>query len=308
MNRTILVAFATIIVPFTLSSSEPSAFGAGNLNNPKPYGLTSSEEVILENKKNLQNVVVKSNNQANKVDSIRDRIDGLQDVIEGLVIKSQENKINLQKLSQKNSEALDSSNEYEKRLSEISEKNSKSLEDMKLVVTELSSLVHAFNTTYVTKQEFNTMVESVNKFKDLVAKELKSTSTPTKSKSTLSSMNNAEIYDKAKALYDKKHYTDSIEYYSYLIEQNYKPATAHYMIGEMNYYRKSYDQAIAYFKKSATLHADASYMPTLMLHTAVSMEQTGDKANAQSFYKAIIAKYPDSNYAVNAKKYLNLMN
>ena len=306
MNRTLLVAFATIIVPFTLFSAEPSAFGAGNLNNPKPYGLTSSEEVILENKKNLRNVVVKSNNQANKVDSIRDRIDGLQDIIEGLAIKSQENKINLQKLSQKNSEELDSSNEYEKRLSEISQKNSQSIDEVKSVMAELSSLVNSINSTYVTKQEFNAMVDDVNKFKDLVAKELKSTATPVKSK--FSGMENAEIYNKAKAFYDKKYYTDAIEHYSYLIDHNYKPATAHYMIGEMKYYRKNYSEAIAYFKKSASLYSDASYMPTLMLHTAVSMENTGDKQNAKSFYNAIIAKYPDTKYAKNAKKYLSSMN
>lgn len=306
MNRTLLVVIATIIVPFTLFSAEPSAFGAGNLNNPKPYGLTSSEEVILENKKNLHNVVVNSNNQANKVDSIRDRIDGLQDIIEGLAIKSQENKIYLQKLSQKNSEVLDSSNEYGRRLSEISQKNSHSIEEVKSVMAELSSLVNSINSTYVTKQEFNEMVNDVNNFKDLVAKELKSSPTPVKSK--FSGMQNVQIYKKAKAFYDKKYYTDAIEHYTYLIDQNYKPATSHYMIGEMKYYRKNYSEAIAYFKKSASLYSKASYMPTLMLHTAVSMEKTGDKKNAKSFYNAVIAKYPDTKYEKNAKKYLSSMN
>ncbi len=306
MNRTILVVFAAIIVPFTLFSTEPSAFGAGNLNNPKPYGLTSTEEVILENKKNLQNVVVKSNNQANKVDSIRDRIDGLQEVIEGLVVKSHENKINIQKLSQKSNQELESSNEYEKRLSEVSEKNTKTVEELKLAVAEMSSILNTIKTSYVTKQEFNAMVEDVNRFKSLVAKELKNPSKETKS--TFSGMNNAEIYNKAKTLYDNKQYTNAIEYYSYLIDQNYKSATSHYMIGEMNYYRKNYAQAVAYFKKSATLHSEASYMPTLMLHAAVSMEKTGDKLNAQSFYNAIISKYPNSEYAQSAKKNLSSMN
>ncbi|OIP56724.1 MAG: hypothetical protein AUK54_01650 [Helicobacteraceae bacterium CG2_30_36_10] len=306
MNRTLLVVLTAIIVPFTLSSGEPSAFGAGNLNNPKPYGLTSSEEVILENKQNLHNVVVKSNNQENKVDSIRDRIDGLQNIIEGLAIKSQENKINFQKLSQKNSEEFDRTNEYVKRLTEISQKNSQSIEEVKSLVAELSLQVDSINTTYVTKKEFNTIVEDVNKFKDLVAKELKSTPTPAESK--FNGMDNPDIYNKAKFYYDKKYYTDAIEHYSYLIDQNYKPATAHYMIGEMKYYRKNYSDAIAYFKKSASLYSDASYMPTLMLHTAVSMENTGDKNNAKTFYNAIVAKYPNTKYAISAKKYLSSMN
>lgn len=147
MMRIILVAIIATIIPLTLSGSEPSAFGAGNLNNPKPYGLTSTEEVILENKQNLRKVVVDTNNQANKVDSIRDRIDGLQGVIEGLAKKSQENKIALQLLSEKNLEALKSSDEYEKRLSEMSQNNSKSIEEIKILISELSSLLETINKT-----------------------------------------------------------------------------------------------------------------------------------------------------------------
>jgi TolA-binding protein len=45
-----------------------------------------------------------------------------------------------------------------------------------------------------------------------------------------------------------------------------------------------------------------------MLHTAISMEKTGDVKNAKSFYDAIIAKYPNTKYADNAKKNLTSMN
>jgi len=76
------------------------------------------------------------------------------------------------------------------------------------------------------------------------------------------------------------------------------------MIGEMKYRRKNYSEAIAYFKKSASLYAQASYMPTLMLHTAISMDKTGDKKNAKAFFKGLIVKYPSSSEAVEAKKYL----
>jgi hypothetical protein len=47
MNRIYLVALFAAIVPFNLISAEPSAFGAGNLETSQPYGLTSSEKVIL---------------------------------------------------------------------------------------------------------------------------------------------------------------------------------------------------------------------------------------------------------------------
>jgi TolA-binding protein len=48
----------------------------------------------------------------------------------------------------------------------------------------------------------------------------------------------------------------------------------------------------------------ASYMPTLMLHTAVAMKKTGDTKNANMFFNALIQKYPNSKEAKSAKKYL----
>lgn len=300
MKSIYLVVILAAIVPFNLIGAEPSAFGAGNLETSQPYGLTPSEKVILQNKNKLNKVVVNSNNQANKVDSLRERIDGLQTIIEGLSRKSQENRLNLKELEKKNTEELISTNEYEKRLSEISQANSLEIKDIKLTLSELSALLNTINTKYVSKDEFNTLVNDFNVFKELVAKELKRGAAPAKSK-----MSNAEMAKLAKQNYDKKYYTKSIEYYTKLIENKYKPAYAHYMIGEMNYKRKNYSDAIAYFKKSATLYSKASYMPSLMLHTAISMEETGDIKNAETFYKGIISKYPNSEHAKTAKNKLS---
>ncbi len=312
MNYIFLVALFATIVPFSLIGAEPSAFGAGNLDSSQPYGLTSSEKVILQNKKNLKKVVVKSNNQANEVDSLRERIDGLQTIIEGLSRKAQDNRVNLKNLDEKNSQELLSANEYEKRLSEAAELNSevaqnnlKNIEQINLTVSELSTLLNKINSEYITKDDFNALVNDFNRFKELVSKELKKASTPKKSK--LDKRSSAEIAKLAKQNYDKQYYTKSIEQYTHLIQKQYKPARAHYMIGEMKYYRKNYSDAIAYFKKSASLYSKASYMPTLMLHTAISMQNTGDKKNAKSFYNGIIAKYPDSEQAKTAKNKLSEM-
>ena len=306
MNKLTLAATFAVIVPIFLQSAEPSAFGAGNLNNPEPYGLTTSEKVILENKKNLRKVQVKSNNQANEVDSLRERLDGLQSIIESLSRKSHNNKINLQKLSEKNNQELETSDEYEKRLSEVSQVNSENIVKINRVITELSTLVDTINAQYITKDEFNALVKDVNKFKSLMAKELKGGSKKATS-SKFKSMSKSDIAVEAKKFYKKKYYTKSIEYYNYLIESNYKPAYAHYMIGEMNYRRKNYSNAISYFKKSVSLYAKAKYMPQLMLHTAISMDKTGDKKNAKAFYKGIISKYPESKESNEARKYLDLI-
>jgi len=295
MNKIILATSFVAITSLNLVAAEPSAFGAGNLDNPSPYGLTSSEKTVLKNKISLKKVVVKSNNQANKVESLRERIDGLQSIVESLSRKSQKNKTALTNLKSKNIEELKSSDEYEKRLGEVTQQNS-------LVIKELSKLIDSINSNYVTKDEFNKLVNSVNQFKDLVAKELKGSS---KSKKTnLNSMENADIAKKAKAFYNKKYYTKGIEYYSHLINKNYRPATAHFMIGQMKFKRKNYADAISYYKKSAALYSKASYMPELMLNTAISMNKTGDKKNAKAFFSGIISKYPKSAQAKSAKKYL----
>ena len=307
MNKLTLTAYIAVIVPIFLSAAEPSAFGAGNLNNPEPYGLTSNEKVILQNKKNLRKVEVKSNNQANEVDSLRERLDGLQSIIESLSRKSHNNKINLQKLNDKNTQELESSDEYEKRLSDVSQVNSENILKTNAVITELSTLVDTINANHVTKDEFNALVNDVNKFKSLMAKELKGTKSKSATSSKLESMSKADIATAAQKFFNKRYYTDAIKHYNYLIEKNYKPAYAHYMIGEMNYRRKNYSDAISYFKKSVSLYSKAKYMPELMLHTAISMDKTGDKKNAKAFYKGIISKYPESKESNEARKYLNLI-
>jgi len=285
-------------------SAEPSAFGAGDLNSPNPYGLTSNEKVILETKKTLNQVSVKSNNQANELDSLRERIDGLQSIIESLSRKAHNNKINLQKLHEENTLSNETSNEYDKRLSEIVQANTQNVDNMKSTMKEISLVVDRINTQYVSKKEFNSLVNDVNKFKSLIAKELKG-KTSSSATSHSSKISSADIYKRAKENFDKKYYTKAIEDYEYLIKQNYKPAYSHYMIGKMNYKRKNYSEAISYFKKSSSLYSKASYMPTLMLYTAISMDKTGDSSHAKAFYKGIISKYPNSNQAKEAKKYLH---
>ena len=304
MKHSKKVFLLSCALPTLLLSAEPSAFGAGDLNSPTPYGLTSNEKVILDTKKKLNKVAVKSNNQANELDSLRERIDGLQSVIESLSRKAHNNKITLKREKEENLLKSQSSSQYEQRLSESIEENSKNIVQLKVVINEISLLIDSINAKYVSKQEFNTLVDDVNSFKALVAKEFKSNTSSTGSTSKLDKMSSSDVYKKANAFYKKKYYTDAIKYFEHLIKKSYKPAYAHYMIGEMNYKRKNYSNAISYFKKSSSLYSKASYMPNLMLHTAVSMHKSGDKTHAKAFFEAIVAKYPNSAEAKDAKIFL----
>ena len=83
--------------------------------------------------------------------------------------------------------------------------------------------------------------------------------------------------------------------------KSYKPAASNYYLGEIAYYTKKYEDAIFYFKKSAGIYDKASYIDTLLLHTAVSLEKNGDKAQAKVFYENIIENYAEKKSAKIAK-------
>ena len=284
------------------SAAEPSAFGAGDLTAEQPYGLTKNEKVILQTKDTLKKVAISTKSQANELDSLRERIDGIQSIVENLSINSHNSKISLQKFKEENKVNIDNIHEFQIGLNAQIQQNTQAIEKLKAMLFELSNVVDGINKQYVSKNEFNNLVNDVNNFKALITKEMKSK----KNHKKLIKITSAKLYNQAKVNFDKKYYTKAIQNYKELIKRKYKPAYAHYMIGEMNFKRKNYAEAISYFKKSASLYDKASYMPMLMLHTAISMDKTDDKEHARAFYKAVISKYPNSKEAKEAKKYLEL--
>ncbi len=287
------------LLPSILPADEPSAYGAGNLDSPNPYGLTPEEKALLETKKKLKHVEIKTKTQDNKVNSLRERIDGLQTVIEGLAQKNHQLQLQLQELSAKLQNDETNVDEYEKRIEALVTQNSTDLSKLK---ESLSDLNTTLSQRYVSKEELAKVVKDFNAFKKLVAKELKNLSKG--SSDSLSKLSKAEILKRAERAYSKKQYTKAIEYYKYLLSHNYKPARSSFKLGEIYYYKRDYATALAYYKESAKRYSKAKWMPTLMLHTALSMKYTGDKKNAKLFFKALIKKYPSSKEAKIAKKYI----
>ncbi len=292
-------ALAALFISASLYASEPSAYGAGRLDSPNPYGLTPEEKALLETKKHLQKVEVKTNTQENKVNSLRERIDGLQTIVEGLARKGHENRLKIQELANQLKQDEINVDEFEKRVEELITDNTKKLSALRSDLQELNATIAQ---NYVSKKELQKVVDELNVFKKLVASELKRLASS--SSSSLDKMSKAEILKRAYRYYKKKNYDKAIEYYKYLLAHNYKPARSSYMLGEIYYYKRDYANAIAYFKESAKRYSKAKWMPTLMLHTAVAMQKTGDTKNANLFLKALIKKYPSSKEAKTAKKYL----
>lgn len=298
MNCSIRLILIAAFLPISLLSSEPSAFGAGDLDSASPYGLTTSEKAIFNNKQKLESLNKKTSSVDTKVDSLRERIDGFQTVIESIAAKSHQNSSDLNMLK----DFSVSQKERNNKIDALMQANAENIDKLKLLITEMSTLVDTINKNYVSKDEFNDLVKDINEFKKLVGSQIKSSKS---SSTSLDSISLSTVYNKAESYYKSKNYAKAIEYFSYLVAKKYKPAYSNYMIGESHYKTQHYGEAIAYFKESATLYSKASYMPNLMLHTAVSMQKTNDISNAKKFFSALIASYPKTAEAKDAKKILS---
>jgi len=283
-----LVLFSLLIT--SLFASEPSAFGAGNLDSPNPYGLTHEEKLILESNKKIETIAHKNSLQTAKVESVTERLDGIQAIVEGLSQGYNEQKIALAKLSDASQEGNKTKSIEE--LLALNKTNGDNILQLKIVVEELSKVVDGINSTYVTKEEFAALV-----------KQLKVTM-PAGTSNVPKKMDNASIEKEAKKLFDNQKYLEAQSYYEMMIQKKYKQAEATFWIGECYFEQNNYKEAVGYYKQSASLNEKSSVMPTLLLHTGISMEKTGDKEKAKSFYNATISRYGATGSAVVAKEKL----
>jgi len=301
MRRVLLLGSLSLLLPLSLCA-EKSAFGAGDLNSPSPYGLTKAEKHILNNKETLEDIDGTVRKNRTRISTLEESLSGMKSIVEGLNETGRDGKLSLQSLQTELNGMKDSSIGMNQKIDEIILNHDQNIKQLKLVMSELSTLIDTINSTYVTKEEYNALATEINSFKRDVSKQLKKISTG--GSNPLDNKSNAQVAKDAAVLFKKKKYADAIDAYEHLIKKKYKPAAAHYYIGESYFQLNEYKNAIAYFKKSAELYKKASYMPNLMLHTGVSLQKTNDPNGADQFFQALIAKYPGSSEAKKAEKFL----
>jgi TolA-binding protein len=268
-----------ISIVFTLSYAEKSSFGAGSLDSDNPYGLSESEKIIFENKKQLRY-------QKREISALKEQIDGMRSVVESMSMKLGQtgeriNELNSQKDEQNESELSLLKSEIED-LKRIQKDNYESINS---VLKKLGLMIDKIDSSYVSKDD---MKNQVVKKKSKQNKKLTS----------------SDKLNKAINLYRKKYYTKSFPLFEELANKSYKPAKSNYYLGEISYYKKHYSDAIVYFKKSAGYYDKASYMPVLFLHTGISFEKLNDIENKQRFLEALLSSYPNSPEAKIARKHL----
>lgn len=306
-----IIPLLFVITSLTVAE-EVSVYGASNQDSS--YGLSASEKHILKNQSNISNLSSKLEEINSLVKSINGRLEGLESTYEGDSKK-------LNDLSLKLNQSSDlASNE------QASNVNQSDLNSLKAALTKLTTIVNKINAEYVSSTELEkNMQQFVTREEFEAVKKAMGIKTPQGSSKTTveakekivdttSAVSSVELKtadDKIKFMadakkdYDAKVYNSAIPKFEKLIEVNYKPAENNYYLGDMLFKRKKYDQAIVHFKKSAMLNDKASYMPTLLLNSAISFENTKDKDNAKNFYSTLIELYPNSQEAKTAKTNLN---
>ena len=307
-----IIPLLFVITSLTVAE-EVSVYGASNQDSS--YGLSATEKHILKNQSNISNLSSKLEEINSLVKSINGRLEGLESTYEGDSKK-------LNDLSLKLNQSSDlASNE------QASNVNQSDLNSLKAALTKLTTMVNKINAEYVSSTELEkNMQQFITREEFEAVKKAMGIKTPqgsakttveSKEKlvdATTSNISSVELKtadDKIKFMadakkdYDAKVYNSAIPKFEKLIEVNYKPSENNYYLGDMLFKRKKYDQAIVHFKKSAMLNDKASYMPTLLLNSAISFENTKDKENAKNFYSTLIELYPNSQEAKTAKTNLN---
>lgn len=259
--------FLILILSSILLHAEPSVYGFGTDETVKPKASSASKRSISY----LQQKIAQQD----------ERIDGLTTVIEGL-------SASLNALQMKDNQSS-------------SQQNNTSNDAL---LKNLAAMIDEINSNYVSKEE---LYEALGEKRSSTTQSNSKKSTPIanqKGKDSIEGKSNATLYSEGVRYFVKKRYSDAQKRFMVTDTNRYKPAASNYYLGEIAYYSKKYEDAIFYFKKSAGLYDKASYIDTLLLHTAVSLEKSGEKHQAKAFYENIIANYKGKKSAKIAKERL----
>jgi TolA-binding protein len=280
-----------LIVATTFLNAEPSAFGAGDINSDNPYGLTQNEKQLLEVKRKVDNVDIQTKTINNQISIINDNVDGMRSIFDGLNLKIQSLEQSIKHLNENGNETINNIVAEIQELKNFVEKSREietaNNENIKKTLNELTTNI---DKNYVVKTSFNSLEARV------LALEGKK-QTPTTNTSNFSKMDSAEVLKKGEELFSDKKYSEAKAYFEYLLSKNYRPARSSFVLGEIEYFETNYSKAIPHYKKSAELYSDASWMPKLIYHTAISFDKINDKENANQFYRALKTSYPNSEEA-----------
>ena len=269
--------FLSLVLGITTLLAEPSVYGFGftSSGDDSTQESTSSQNMTVQNKRTIASL-------KRQITEQNERIDGLTSLIEGLTAT-------LGELQGAGGVAVSSG----------------SGNDNTVLLKELGIMIDQINNNYVSKEELQKALKSKDNYRDSSkegsSQEQVKTTIP---KESLAGKSTSKLYSEGVRLFMKKRYSEAKKRFTVTDTKGYKPAASNYYLGEISYYTKSYEDAIFYYKKSAGLYDKASYIDVLLLHTAISLEKTGDKGQARAFYENIVENYQGKKSAKIAKENL----
>ena len=238
----------------------------------EPKKTIPAKQVIIQNRKTITAL-------QRRVDELEERINGVTSLMEGLNATIAEMKM---------AEGMGGNSAAAK-----TPDNTQLLKELGLMIDNISA-------NYVSKDDLKEALAG----KSLTNNRKKSTKAVSKDTGSLDGQATSKIYSEGVRLFVKQRYNEAQKRFVITDKKGYKPAASNYYLGEIAYYTKKYEDAIFFYKKSASLYDQASYIDVLLLHTAISLEKTGDKGQAKTFYKNIADNYPDKKSAKIAKEKL----
>jgi len=279
-----------VLIPIVVLSAEPSVYGAGNLDSENPYGLSASEKKIVQNSKSVKSLEKQIKMMQLNYNHLQEKLDGTRSVTESISDK-------IGKIDSKISDVVGNDNnksitlenlqneidELKQQLSDNITLQNENQDKIKSVLAELSSLIDSINTNYVSKDEFNKLIKKRS------------------AKNSISGKSGAQLSREADKFFKNKSYKNATIRFKKLVSMRYKPARSNFKLGEISYYQKKYNQAIVYYKKSIALYDKASYIPTLLYHTGISLSKLKKNKEASSFFNALKSNYPNSKEAKSLK-------
>lgn len=330
MKKFTLIAIASIIF-----ANEPSAFKAGDIDSPTPYGLTQSEKKIVEQNKNIQNIsrTLFDSNQTQT--ELRNELDGIKSLL-GSIGEKQQNYID--KIdSDKNGSLKDLNTKVEalnKKLEDNFKLQNENYDKIMSTLSEMAKIIDDITQNFVSKEQLKlnlgknykelkyqqtpkagdtniTKSEVVNEKKQEVnsTQAINQEQNSTKVKTEQKQLSPEETFKQAEKLYKSNKLPEAKALLITIADKTFsRKATTQFYLGEIEYKNGDYKAALGYFQDSINSDEKSSFIPLMLYHSAASLEKLDRKQDAKKVLDTLIKTYPKHYLIPSAKKRLTDLN
>lgn len=306
---------AFVLLSSLLLANEPSAFESQS-------GATKKDiKSLKDSSLNLSSIIVDLQSRVETLEQVQYGLQSLYDSqnqnlqkvtqdLENNVLFAQENRARFELLK----DQVEQIRETQKQYLEVHQNLSKLISDLEGKLQNITQVSSDLNAIVMkefegVKNELKKQAEVLNQDQDNIKKlslEIEKIYQDRKREQERNAFKQIhkkpEVLQEAKKLYQEKKNDEAKDRLIWLIEQGYKKAESNFYLGQIAYRQKQYQDAIFYYKESAVLNDKAKYMPELLLNTIKSFDILKDKSNTLKFIDTLLALYPQSKEANEAKK------